>query len=99
MAKKEIDFATRRQIYKKAIDHFGKTNQVMVLLEEMNELGQAIIKYMFRGGPMNHVAEEAADVTIMLEQLVEMYPELDNAISIWMDRKVKRLAEKLHTEV
>ena len=99
MAKETIKFDARRKIYQKAIAEYGKTNQTVMLLEEMDELGQALIKYVFRGGSANHVAEEAADVTIMLEQLVEMYPELENAISVWMDRKIQRLAERLHTEV
>ena len=50
-------------------------------------------------GNLNHVAEEAADVAIMLEQLEVMFPKIHEAILEYKDRKVRRLAKNLKLEV
>ena len=90
----------REKVYTVAINEYGKVGQLGVLVEELSELQKEICKLVFRStGNMNHVAEEAADVEIMLEQLVLMFPEIKGAISEHKDRKVRRLAERLKLEV
>jgi len=90
----------RDKIYAAAISEYGKVEQLGVLIEEMSELQKEVCKLVFRGaGNMNHVAEEAADVEIMLEQLVLMFPELQKAIAEHKEQKVRRLAERLKMEV
>lgn len=61
-------------------------------MEELAELQQAI-SHDIRGRKHN-VAEEMADVYIVLSQLQYIY---DNGIEVqdWIDRKVKRLEDRL----
>ena len=58
---------TEKEIFKEAIFVFGETAQEEVAIEEMAELIQAIT-HKHRGREHN-IAEEIADVEIMLEQL------------------------------
>lgn len=90
----------RRFVYEIAIEENGKVEQLGVLIEELSELQKEICKMVFRNsGNLNHVAEEAADVTIMLEQLEVMFPKIHDAILEHKDRKVRRLAHNLKLEV
>ena len=90
----------RNAVYVFAIKEYGKVEQLGVLIEELSELQKEVCKLVFRGaGNMNRVAEEAADVEIMLEQLVVMFPELKGAIAEHKNRKVLRLAERLRLEI
>ena len=58
---------TDKEIYCTAIMKYGTFQQELVAVEECSELIQAII-HKHRGRPHN-LAEEIADVEIMLEQL------------------------------
>lgn len=59
------------QILSAAIKHYGAAMQEDIAIEEMSELTQAIIH--FRRGREHNIAEEIADVEIMLEQLKIIY--------------------------
>lgn len=58
-----------KNIYKKAIDTFGVSNQVDMLIEEMAELTQALLKWRRGKENMDNVHEEVVDVEIVLKQL------------------------------
>lgn len=62
-------------IYKKAIDTWGKKSQLLQTAEECTELAKAIIKYVNGRGTMNQIEEETADVEIMIEQMKIMINE------------------------
>ena len=81
----------KKQILKKTIKHYGPGNQIFKAIEELGELIQALAKY---DDPEN-IAEEMADVRIMLDQLEIM---LDNheAVRIWELRKLRRLDKLVH---
>jgi NTP pyrophosphatase (non-canonical NTP hydrolase) len=64
-------------IYDQALNHFGIDAQKIKAIEEMAELTQAICKD-------TNIAEEIADVSILLEQLKIVYPD-------WESYKVKKL--------
>lgn len=59
-----------KELYRDAIETFGIPAQVDVLIEEMAELTQGLLKWR-RGkeGAWDNVHEELADVEIMLAQL------------------------------
>jgi NTP pyrophosphatase (non-canonical NTP hydrolase) len=61
---------TNPELYKEALEVFGKTNQILMLFEEIGELQQAINKRL-RGidTDLTNLKEEIADVEIMLEQM------------------------------
>lgn len=88
------------EVLQKAIDTYGSLAQEEMAIEEMSELTKAIIKRHRAKDKnnydkvMDNVAEEMADVIIMLTQLLMIYGnrrEVQQAIG----EKVQRLAERL----
>lgn len=62
-----------RFILCKAIDTYGVDAQCKMAIEEMSELTKELCKY-FRGADNDdYIAEEVADVRIMLDQLCIMF--------------------------
>lgn len=97
-----------KRVLQKAIDTYGVEAQLDMCIEEMSELTKAICKYKRKGlgwtDPHAKVildlAEETADVTIMLLQLNMMLEEFDfeNKVNEIAEHKVERLAERLGME-
>lgn len=89
-----IPYEQRKAVYEKAIKAYGAESQTWKFLEEVAELQDAICKRCFLRDSVEHVAEEIADVTIMLEQLRIIFG-VNDLVCECMDRKVERLKEKL----
>ena len=95
----KISYEERAVVYRAALDTWGKEAQLMMVIEEMSELTKALCK-LRRAKPeeqakrLQDVAEETADVTIMLEQL-RMIFDMNQDVCDEMDRKIERLALKL----
>lgn len=87
----------RAKVYADALTTFGANCQMVVALEEMSELQKEICK-TFRGNinPVN-LAEEVADVTIMLEQVRRIFA-IDEMADEIMDRKILRLRQRIEAE-
>lgn len=91
---------TQRKTLKRAIDTYGSDMQRLIVIEELSELQKAVIKQIRKPCLENvrNIAEEIADVFIMLKQLEIMYginPEIQRNI----DYKVKRLSERVKEEL
>ena len=71
-------------------DYFGKENQIEKLKEEVAELIEAI-----REGDSSHVAEELADVRLMLYQFAYFFDVKDYEIEDCMVYKTTRTFEKI----
>lgn len=56
-------------VLRRALDTYGSWAQVMMVFEEMSELQKELCKYLRGRGSFEHIAEEIADVEIMLEQM------------------------------
>lgn len=78
-----------KKIYRQAIATFGETIQLTVAIEELAELQKEITKYLRSKGDDVHIAEEMADVEIMLEQLNIIFPSKTK--DIIKREKIKRL--------
>ena len=75
-----------------AVNHFGYQSQSMMAIEEMAELQKEICKH-FRGkSNFYQIAEEIADVQIMLEQLIILH-DCRDAVEEWKFAKLFRLKE------
>ena len=83
---------TVNQILKLAISVFGEKAQEEVAIEECSELIQAIT-HKHRGREHN-IAEEIADVEIMLEQL-KIINNCDDEVAKIHKRKIERLYQNL----
>lgn len=80
-----------------AVKTFGKDSQCKMAIEEMSELTKEICK-SFRGKKdTDHIAEEIADVKIMLMQLEVMFDCTDDVIK-WQDYKLRRLKQMIERE-
>lgn len=82
------------EILAEAIGTFGTDMQLTVAIEEMSELTKEICKAKRGAKNQDNIAEEMADVYIMLKQLEMIFCnslEVDRAI----EKKLKRLKLKL----
>lgn len=77
----------RNELYALAITEHGTDLQQLVAIEEMAELTQAIIK--FKRKEKHNIAEEVADVEIMLEQLKLMHGITGDVYTIKRSKKVR----------
>ena len=77
-----------------AVVTYGKTAQVDKAIEEMSELTKALLKERHNAGSVEHIAEEMADVFIMIAQLILVYNN-DEAFDEQVDHKIKRLQRRL----
>ena len=86
----------RTKIYTPVIKKYGRELQMMVAIEEMSELTKALIHDMRknRGYKIDSIAEEIADVKIMLEQL-EVIFSCSDLVEEQMQYKLVKL-EKIH---
>ena len=82
-------------VCEKALKTWGKNAQMLQLLEEMSELQKVVIKNISRGlDTVAAVAEEAADVMIMMEQLIYIYG-IDEQVRQQAEYKINRLKKHL----
>ena len=84
-----------QEIYKAAIEHYGRETQMLVCIEEMAELIQAICKRMRGIDNFDNLAEEMADVEITQEQLRMMLPEENWQRLLWKIEKLERLESRI----
>ena len=77
-----------KEVYKKALCWFGTKSQVDMAIEEMSELIQALSKS--KRGLNHNVAEEIADVMIMLNQMIILF-DCKNEVELVMNEKIIRL--------
>lgn len=82
-------------VCEKALKTWGKNAQMLQLLEEMSELQKEVIKNINRGQDnIAALAEEAADVMIMMEQLIYIYG-IDEQVHQQAEYKINRLKKHL----
>ena len=87
----------KQEILQQAISTYGAQAQEMMLLEEMSELQKEICKFWRGRDNRNQIAEEIADVEIMLEQM-KMIFQCDDAVKLYRIQKLKRLERRLTGE-
>ena len=103
LMKKYVQRTMRPEVLQQAIDTYGSRAQEEMAIEEMSELTKAIVKrHRAKDKPsydraMNNIAEEMADVIIMLTQLLMFYGNRKD-VQRAVDEKVKRLAGRLESE-
>ena len=90
----KINYEDRKKVYQAALNKWGVDLQTMMAVEEMSELTKEICKIKRGKMDMDALADEIADVTIMLEQLREIYG-LNDAVFDHMDAKILRLQSRV----
>lgn len=85
------------KIYRKALDTYGAEAQTLMAMEEMAELQKELCKHARGKDNRLEIAEEIADVWIMLIQMAMLHGCLVETERI-IDIKTVRLAERLGEE-
>lgn len=89
------------EIINKSIEHYGVEMQLLVCIEELSELIKAITKaerYTNDETKIDDIAEEIADVLICIEYLKMIYNIDQEEIESWINKKIKRLKERMDSE-
>lgn len=82
------------EVLHRALDTYSSQAQVVMVFEEMSELQKELCKYLRGRGSFEHIAEEIADVEIMIEQMKMLFCCTDD-VRNERRRKVERLKERL----
>lgn len=78
----------------KAVETFGKVHAMIVAMEEMAELIQAVTKVLRDKADFENVAEEIADVEICMDLLKQVFNNT-NKVKRWKQKKILRMAERI----
>lgn len=87
-----------KAVCKVAVHTYGKDLQRMTAIEEMAELTQALSKdkrYPNTPEVLDNIAEEIADVRIMLDQLEYIY-DCSNKVEEYRKKKIYRLVDRIN---
>ena len=83
------------RLYKKAIEEHGAFLQTVVAIEEMAELQKELSKAIRNDENIGHIAEEIADVEIMLSQIKIIYGISEAEVNAHKEYKLRRLERNL----
>ena len=81
-------------VLNQAIRKWGPDMQQAVAIEEMSELTKELCKYKRGAQNFKQIAEEIADVEIMMEQLKIMF-DCHRQVEVYKEDKIKRLDERI----
>lgn len=83
-----------KAIYSAAIETWGKEAQVVMVMEEMSELQKELCKNLRGRENIEAIAEEIADVKIMLGQMERLF-SIGQLVDDYKAKKLGRLALRL----
>lgn len=83
-----------RDVLKTALDKWGAEAQTLMMFEEMAELQKELCKYARGADNVDHIAEEIADVQIMLDQMIILH-DCKGEVEDYRRKKINRLSERL----
>ena len=87
-----------RAVFQKALKTWGGEAQVLCLLEEMAELQDALCKHKRGRRTLEDIAEEIANVEIMLDQMKLLF-HIEKEAEAQRARKIARVEERLNHSV
>lgn len=71
-------------------EYFGLNNQMLKTVEELSELQQELMKYIWKKGNRESIIEEIADVELMIEQIKFGLRLNDDEIDKVKEKKILR---------
>lgn len=92
-----MDEVNEQKILAAALDRYGADAQTLMLFEEMSELQKELCKKARGRCNLDQIAEEIADVQIMLDQMILLHGCRDK-VSQYRQFKLLRLATRLEEE-
>ena len=95
VASEENGFAPERnKTLEMALETFGGRMQIVVAIEEASELQKELCKSLRGRATVANIAEEIADVQIMLEQMIMLF-ECQNSVEMFRQEKLQRLEKRI----
>lgn len=88
---------TNREILENALMTYGAKAQILMVMEEMAELQKELCKNIRGKSNVANIAEEIADVQIMLEQMTLLY-NCEHAVEANREYKLMRLENRIEAE-
>jgi NTP pyrophosphatase (non-canonical NTP hydrolase) len=88
---------TEKEVLQKAIKSYGVDMQLTVCIEEMSELIKELCKAKREMAKLENIAEEMADVKIMLDQLEIIFGNSEDVTACYHS-KVNRLKTRMYIE-
>ena len=85
---------TNREILENALMTYGAEAQILMVMEEMAELQKELCKNIRGKANVANIAEEIADVQIMLEQMIVLHDCREEVEDHWLE-KMARLLDRL----
>ena len=85
------------EIYREALNRWGAEGQTLMVFEEMSELQKELCKHARGRDNREAIAEEIADVQIMLEQMI-ILDEWEDMVEVQRFKKIHRLKVRLEQE-
>lgn len=83
-----------KTVYRRAIAKWGQGPQIIMVFEEMAELQKELCKCLRGEQKTGHIAEEIADVEIMLGQMKLLF-DIEELVESHKRHKLVRLGERL----
>ena len=87
----------KKDVYNKAKKVYGIDAQVTKAVEELAELQKELCKFLLDDSNIKNIAEETADVKIMIDQ-IELMLEIKEEVKAFKKAKIKRLSDRLDEE-
>lgn len=87
-------YEERSKVYAQALGTFGAEAQLVKAIEELSEAQKEICRTLLGGKDMEHLADEVADATIMLEQVRQIFG-INGQVCYHMDAKIARLKRRI----
>ena len=97
LVKSDINKTRENEILLSALTKFGDQAQTVMVFEEMSEVAKELCKNMRGKENRDAIAEEIADVRIMLDQM-EILHDCAASVSRWRESKLHRLSLRLEDE-
>jgi len=95
--KQEPEPIDEREVYKGALDKWGAEPQITMVFEEMAELQKELCKDLRGKKVTGNIAEEIADVEIMLNQMKILY-DIEDLVEFNKENKLRRLKDRIESE-
>lgn len=88
---------SEKELYRLALSTYGPEAQTVMVFEEMSELQKELCKHARGDNNQDHIAEEIADVLIMLEQMMVLH-NCEGLVFQYKQEKKNRLEKRLRGE-
>lgn len=89
---------SQKEHLKEIINNYGHESQKAMLFEEMAELQKEVCKDLRGKGDIQRIAEELADVNIMLQQIQLIYGITDEQVEQVVQDKIERTLDRIEGE-